>query len=340
VPSAQSSETRFVRIVVANSFGDQHAPLGDMQMHCGEITKMWLVRNILCAASLLLLAASSAGAQSADVSIRGGYATVESGIRIHYLEAGSGSSLPALILIPGWRLPAFLWNEQLQRFSKLTRVIAIDPRSQGQSTKTTDGNTPEARARDLHGLLRELHVSRCVLVGWSQGAQDVAAYVQQFGIDQLAGLVFVDSPVSFGPAEIESHKEFARIILSGISIYAAHPAEYSEGMVKSLFKKPHPDLDMPSIVKSTMQTPTDTGIAMLVSDIFGTDRRPPLAKLNKAALVIASSSSPLLDVQKEMAAMIQGSKLVIVEGAGHAVFIDEPEKFDQALEAFLQSVSP
>jgi non-heme chloroperoxidase len=82
-----------------------------------------------------------------------------------------------------------------------------------------------------------------VLVGWSQGAQDVAAHVQQFGIEKLAGVVFVDSPVSFGQAEIDNHKEFGRIILSGISIYAAHPEEYSEGMVKSLFKKPHADLD-------------------------------------------------------------------------------------------------
>jgi hypothetical protein len=41
---------------------------------------------------------------------------------------------------------------------------------------------------------------------------------------------------------------------------------------------------------------------MLISDIFGADRRPPLAKLDRPALVVASGSSPLLDVQKEMAA--------------------------------------
>src|SRR5438445_176423 len=95
------------------------------------------------------------------------YVTTQPGIRIHYLEAGSSTSLPALILIPGWRMPAFLWNEQIQGFSKITRVIAIDPRSQGVSTKTRDGNTPESRAVDLHGLLRELQVHKCVLVGWS-----------------------------------------------------------------------------------------------------------------------------------------------------------------------------
>lgn len=70
-------------------------------------------------------------------------------------------------------------------------------------------------------------------------------------------------------------------------------------MVQSLFKMLHPDLDLPSIVKSTFETPTNSGIAMLISDIFGADRRPALAKLNKPVLVIASGSSPLLDVQKK-----------------------------------------
>jgi len=160
-----------------------------------------------------------------------------------------------------------------------------------------------------------------VLVGWSQGAQDIAAYLEQFGADSVAGVVLVDSPVSFGPAEVDEHKEFARIILSGIAVYVNHPKEYSEGMVHSIFKKPHPDLDIASIVNSTLETPTDTGATMLVMDIFGADRRPALTKLRKPALVIASSTSPLLEVQKAMAASIPNSKLVVVEGAGHAVFV-------------------
>jgi pimeloyl-ACP methyl ester carboxylesterase len=65
-----------------------------------------------------------------------------------------------------------------------------------------------------------------------------------------------------------------------------------------------------------------------------------LAKLKKPALVVASSVSPLLDAQKEMAATIPGSKFVILEGAGHAVFVDEPKKFDEALKAFLKSLTP
>ena len=282
--------------------------------------------------------AQARGRPETGRAIRQGFAVTD-GIRIHYLESGNAVSPRALVLIPGWRLPAYLWNEQLRKFAPMIRVIAIDPRSQGESTKTPEGDTPESRARDLRGVLADLKVSQCVLVGWSQGAQDVAAYLQQFGTSSVAGVVFVDSPVSAGPAEIEIHKEFSKVILSNIAMYARHPEEFSEGYARSIFKKPHPKIDMPKLVKSTLQTPTAIGIAMLTTDIFGADRRPVLAKIDKPTLVIVSSESPLMDVQKDMAGAIAGSKLVIIKDAAHAVFIDQPGKFDDALEAFLRSLS-
>jgi microsomal epoxide hydrolase len=277
--------------------------------------------------------------QAADhPTIREGFKKTADGVSIHYLETGSNNSAQTLVLIPGWRLPAYLWKEQLQKFGATERVIAVDPRSQGQSTKTADGNTPEQRARDLHDILAQMGVSRPVLVGWSQGAQDVSAYVAQFGNDSVAGVVLVDSPVSAGPAEVDLRPAFSKAILGSSYTYATHPKEFSEGMVQSLFKLPHPELDIPAIVKSTLQTPTNTGVAMLIADIFGTDRRPALAKLNKPALVIASASSPLLDAQTEMAASVSGAKFVAVDDSAHAVFIDQPEKFDQALQEFLKTV--
>jgi microsomal epoxide hydrolase len=220
----------------------------------------------------------------------------------------------------------------------MTRVIAVDPRSQGASTKALEGNTPESRAKDLHDVLTGMGISHSVLVGWSQGAQDVAAYLQEFGTDSVAGIVFVDTALSAGPAEIEIYPQFSKIILSGISTYTSHPEEFSEGMVHSLFKKPHPDLDIQQIVQFTLQTPTGVGIAMLVSDIFGADRRPVLSKLDRPALVIGSAESPFIDAEKEMAAAIPGGKFVTLEGTGHAVFVDEPVKFDDALRAFLQTL--
>jgi pimeloyl-ACP methyl ester carboxylesterase len=129
-----------------------------------------------------------------------------------------------------------------------------------------------------------LKISSVVLVGWSQGAQDVSAYVQQFAETAVAGIVLVDSPVSAGAEELDIHKEFGKAIISSVSVYANHPAEFSQGTVQSLFKKPHPDLKMAKLASDSPQTPTNTGVAMLVADIFEADRRPALEKFSKPAL--------------------------------------------------------
>jgi microsomal epoxide hydrolase len=293
--------------------------------------------RLLVGLVLLALVPATTRAQS-DTAVREGFVDVAPGVSLHYFEAGRRSASLALVLIPGWRLPATLWLPQVRKLSSTMRVIAIDPRSQGQSTQTVDGNTPERRARDLHEALAKLGIARVVLTGWSQGAQDVAAYVQQFGVDSIAGVVFVDSPVSFGADEVQAHPQMVKGVLANTAVYAEHPTEFSEGMVRSLFAKPHPELDMPGLIRATQQTPTATGIAMLVADLFGADRRPALARLsNVPTLVLAASTSPLLEQQRAMAASIPGAKFVVVEGAGHALFIDAPDVFHAAMLALVRS---
>jgi microsomal epoxide hydrolase len=272
-------------------------------------------------------------AQSAS-QIRKKVATLKNGVKIHYLEAGQPSAQPALVFITGWTMPAFLWNEQMQRFSADRLAIAVDPRSQGDSTKTSSGNTPEQRASDLREILEQKNIKSAELIGWSQGAQDVAAYVEQFGTTSVAGVVFVDAPVSAGPAEIDLNKQYSQRTLGLLSIYATSPADYAAGMVRAIFKK-HPELDQKAIIEHSLKTPVDTGMSMLVMDIFAVDRRPVLEKIDRPTLVIASAESPLLDAQKKMAETVRGAQFVAVEGAGHAVFIDQPKMFGDALERFL-----
>jgi non-heme chloroperoxidase len=283
-------------------------------------------------AALFLLAFAALpwhGAMAAE-TIEDGYFTTDDGARIHYFHAGSGQA-PALVLIPGWTLTASLWREQLAHFSGNRRVIAIDSRSQGASSIMLTGNTPERRAQDLHELMASLHIDRFVIVGWSQGAQDVAAYVQQFGTGSLAGVAFVDSPVSAGTNELDIRKAFSKAILTGLSVYARQPADYSAGMVRSIFKQPHPADEMDAVIAQAQHTPPAVGTAMLVADIFGADRRPALQKIDRPTWVIASANSPLLDAQKEMAAAIRGAHLVVVPKVGHAVFVDDPQTFDKTL---------
>lgn len=280
--------------------------------------------------------ASGLGVQSRSQTIRDNYITTTDGAQIHYLQAGKATTASTIVFIPGWTLSASLWNQELRTLAGSRLAVAVESRSQGESSKMLSGNTPERRAVDLHELVNALHISKFVIVGWSQGAQDVAAYIQQYGTDTLSGVVFVDSPVSAGAAEVDIHREFSKVILSRLSSLDANPAEYSEALVKSIFSKPHPELDMQHLIEESEKTPPTIGTAMLVMDIFGADRRPAVKKINRPALVIASAGSPLLEAQKEMAREIPEARLVVLEGAGHAVFIDDPEKFDAALSQLLR----
>lgn len=274
----------------------------------------------------------------AATGFRDGFVTVADGARIHYVEGGEGRSA-TLLFIPGWTMDASVWHAQMETFAQKYRVVAIDPRSQGQSSKTPDGNTPEQRARDLDSLMRQLDLDRVVLIGWSQGVQDVAAYVSQFGTRRVKGIVLVDAAVSSGPDFQRVQPRAAGTILGNMAIYAAHPSEYLRGMMQAIFRKPLPPDEMQRMVDGSMRTPTSTGIAMLAMDMFAVDRRPALAKFDKPTMVIAAGTSFELADQQAEAKRMPDARAVVIPNAGHAVFHDQPEAFDRALTGFLAGLS-
>jgi microsomal epoxide hydrolase len=279
-----------------------------------------------------------AAAQSCAASVKDAYFTTKDSTKIHYLDSGQDTAAPALVLIPGWRLPPSIWEAQIQHFSKSQRVIAVDSRSQGDSTKTTEGNTAEVRAADLQELITALGLQQVVLVGWSQGVQDVAAYVNQFDEEKLAGLVLVDTPAAAGPAEVDLRPQFVKQELGMIATFTAHPREYSEGMATAIFKKSHDATFIGRLVANMMKTPTNTAAAMLVTDMFAVDRRPVLRKISKPTLIVVAADGPLFEAEKEMSTQIANSKFVSMQGVGHALFVDDPVKFNGLLEQFLQMI--
>jgi microsomal epoxide hydrolase len=83
---------------------------------------------------------------------------------------------------------------------------------------------------------------------------------------------------------------------------------------------------------------TTSGLAMLVTDLFTVDRRAALKKMAKPTLIIASAESKELESQREMQRSIPNAQLEVVSEAGHAVFIDQPKKFNHVLDMFLEKL--
>jgi pimeloyl-ACP methyl ester carboxylesterase len=264
---------------------------------------------------------------------------VAEGVSLRVIEAGKPSDGPALVFIPGWSTGADIWQHQLDAFAKTHRVIAFDPRSQGESTKMTSGNTPEVRAQDLHTLLERLGVQRPILIGWSQGVQDIAAYVEHYGTKELAGIVLVDAAISDGADGMAARSQETAAQFKMFAVYQAHQREYLGGMMRAIISKPPADGAIEGLVSTGMKTPADVGVAMLVADMFGVNRTPALKKIECPTLIIASAKSNELARQHEAANQIPHARFEKVDDAAHAVFIDQPDRFDELLISFVAKLA-
>jgi pimeloyl-ACP methyl ester carboxylesterase len=260
---------------------------------------------------------------------------VADGVSLRVIEAGKSGTGPTLVFIPGWSTSADVWHHQIDTFAKTHKVIAFDPRSEGESTKTTSGNTPEIRAQDLHALLERLGVRRPVLIGWSQGVQDIAAYIERYGTNDLAGIVLVDAAISDGADGMAARPQETAAQFKMFAVYQAHQREYLGGMMRAIISKPQSDGAIDELVNTGMKTPPDIGVAMLVADMFGVNRTSAVKKIDCPTLIIASAKSDELARQQATANQIPHARFEKVEDAAHAVFVDQPNRFDELVKNFV-----
>ena len=65
----------------------------------------------------------------------------------------------------------------------------MDPRGQGNSSKTCQGNTIRRNAQDIKELIDHLGLEHVVLLGWSLASSIVVSYAAEFEQYKLNGLV-------------------------------------------------------------------------------------------------------------------------------------------------------
>jgi microsomal epoxide hydrolase len=291
-----------------------------------------LPRLVVLSLAVICIGAMLSRAESSSGSSR--MVQVADGVSLRVIEAGKVGDGAVLVFIPGWSTGAEVWRQQIDRFAPTHRVIAFDPRSEGESTKTTSGNTPETRAQDLHALLERIGVQRPVLIGWSQGVQDVAAYVERYGTKDLAGIVLVDAAISDGADGMAARPEETAMQFKMFAVYQAHQNEYLHGMMGAIISKPQSNDAIERLVTTGMKTPPDVGVAMLIADMFGTNRTPALKKIDCPTLIIASAKSDELARQQAAANQIPNARFEKVDDSAHAVFLDQPDRFSELVTSF------
>ena len=254
-------------------------------------------------------------------------------IKMHYIEAGAGDR--ALVFIPGLSMPAEVWREQIPYFAaRGYRVIAIDPRSHGLTTKTEAGNTYRQHAADLYAFLTTLKLGRAALVGWSAGVPTLLEFVASPEVTPPDKLVLVDGfPTGYKDGDYPGGMTPQQARTMALS-FQEDRAKATDKFVRSMFKSKQYEIVYKETINSSLKMPTGTLISLFF-DLYTGDRRPYLRRISTPTLVVVSADNRLLG--EYMQTNIEKSKLEIVPDAGHAVFLDRPQAFNQVLETFLEA---
>jgi len=255
------------------------------------------------------------------------------GIKIHYLaKKVNHSKKISLLFVPGILMPAWIWEKQLEYFSENYNVVAMEPRSQGDSSQSSEGHYAFSMAKDIQAIVDTLNLQPLVLIGWSIGVPQVVNYAAHLGLKNLAGLVLIDGIVG-----VDSSWPFYQSMIDQWREFQMDRISNTEKFIKCIFKQPQTDEYFKKLNAIAMRTPTNT-VMTLIDNYILQDFRPLLPRIDVPTL-IATIEGPRLGYMQKMQSLLPNSRLEIFQSAGHALFVDQQEKFNRSLEVFIESLT-
>lgn len=272
---------------------------------------------------LLLMMTTPSAAQP----IRRSFQTTD-GVTLSFLEAGSEHmSEINIVLVPGWLMPGRIWQNQINDFSRTYHTLAFDPRGQGESEVASSGYTAERRATDLNELL--LKRSNVLLIGWSLGGIEALQYVHMFGADHLAGLVLVDSSVGEEPAPGSS---------GGFKDNLRRDRDKTlREFMGAIFAKPRPEQELAELVRGAKRMPIEDSLALLDYPFERAHWRNIVRRFQKPLLYVVTPQyeQQATNLKKNR----RGTQVELFKKAGHALFVDEPQRFNAVIRKFAVRLS-
>jgi pimeloyl-ACP methyl ester carboxylesterase len=246
------------------------------------------------------------------------------GVKIYYEVHGDG---PPLILTHGYSSTSAMWQGQIEALSKHHKLVLWDMRGHGQSDYPQDLKAySEALAvGDIAALLDEVGAKRAIVGGLSLGGYLSLAFYRAHP-ERVAALLIIDTGPGF-------KKDDARDAWNKRALGTADRFEH-EGLkvLKSAGRE-----------RSSVSHRDASGLAraargMLTQRDAGVIESLPAIKV-PSLVVVGADDTPFLAASDYMAAKIPGAKKVVIPAAGHAVNIDQPQAFIDAVLPFLDTLS-
>jgi pimeloyl-ACP methyl ester carboxylesterase len=255
--------------------------------------------------------------------------------RISYLEAGHG--IP-FVLLHGIGSAAHSWRHQLAGLAGRFRVIAWNAPGYSQSTPL-DSEMPTADdyAAALLEFLDVLGVRRFHLAGHSLGAL-MAVRFAALHPDRLLSLTL--SSIAIGHAKLAS-EERARLLQSRLDDVATLGA-------RAMAEKRGPRLLGPEATPTMQQAVIDTmaqvqmpGYGQAARMLSGGDALADIARLSTTLPVqIVYGDADVITppaANLKAAAICPLAPVYVLSGAGHALYLEKPERFTAILADFAEA---
>lgn len=250
-----------------------------------------------------------------------------------YAESfGEGDSI---VLIHGLGGNHVVWYQQVPRFSEHHRVITWDLRGFGRSSNHTNRIGPAVAVSDLLAILDHLEIKKTLLIGQSMGGWVAMGFALAFP-ERVNAVVLSDT-------------------IAGIYTPTIQQAFNETLRQASSLPDPScmPPVTHPALGKTLSQN--DPEKAFLYTQIGGFNCNPPpdvgtvfketaypqaqLEKIDLPVLFIVGEEDPIFppDIVKEAAAMVPGSRIVIIPGTGHSPYYEAADIWNVTVLDFISS---
>ena len=284
------------------------------------------------------------------------------GIRLHYLEAGSGD--PPIVLVHGLGSTVTKWRDVLPLLATHRRTLALDLPGFGRSEGPRGARyTVGFFAGGVRAFLDATGIERAVLVGNSLGGI-TALWLAATWPERVAGLVLVDPALPLPPGARPDRGTIARMLVGslpgvgeafytvfvrrttpeglvadGLRRNVADPSRVSQETARLLLeeaaeRKSRPELRRPLMSAQRNLMWSLTAGREHVGRVAASIRVPTLLVWGSEDLLVP------LAVGEHWVGRIPGAELVVLEGAGHNPQLEVPDRFAGVVISFAESLTP
>ena len=277
--------------------------------------------------------------------------TVEiNGLKLNYQEWGDSRSKHALLLLHGFGETSFIWEEIAIELSREYRVLALDQRGHGGSARPRDHNySRNSQVEDLEAFVEAVGLRSVTIVGQAMGGANALCYAAEHP-DVVAALIVIEA----APEVLRSGVETLRRLLASADSFVSldeavetYEQFYPYATTEQLNRR----------VKGTLARSEDLTYVWDFDPIFrDATARPPdpdpgqrrmtnlwecVERVQCPVMIVRGAETDMLTPEaiQRLHRRIPGSRVSLIEEAGHAVPTDQPSALSQHIREFLQSLS-